>query len=93
VLANGAFTPGAVDRNSPSLGADWYFGNLQKLAVAPKGRGFLKAAPERQKDLHPTILSWGFGQGFNQEYDWVGTKDPTPDLSVPAALALMLDGV
>jgi isopenicillin-N epimerase len=91
VLADGAHAPGAIDLHIPRLGADWYAGNLHKWALAPKGCGILWAAPERQKDLHPTVISWGLGQGFTQEFDWVGTKDPTPYLSAPAALKLMQD--
>lgn len=89
ILADGAHAPGAINLNIPSLGVDWYTGNLHKWALAPKGCGFLWASPERQQNLHPTVISWGLGQGFTQEFDWVGTKDPTPYLSAPAALALM----
>lgn len=89
VLADGAHAPGAIPLDITSLGVDWYTGNLHKWALAPKGCGFLWAAPERQKDLHPLVVSWGLGQGFTQEFDWVGTKDPTPYLSAPAALNLM----
>jgi isopenicillin-N epimerase len=91
VLADGAHAPGAIELHIPRLGADWYTGNLHKWALAPKGCGILWAAPERQEDLHPTVISWGLGQGFTQEFDWVGTKDPTPYLSAPAALRLMQD--
>lgn len=89
VLADGAHAPGAIDLNIPSLGVDWYTGNLHKWALAPKGCGILWVDPEQQPDLHPTVISWGLGQGFTQEFDWVGTKDPTPYLAAPAALALM----
>ncbi|WP_299429505.1 aminotransferase class V-fold PLP-dependent enzyme [uncultured Meiothermus sp.] len=89
VLADGAHAPGAMNLHIPLLGVDWYTGNLHKWALAPKGCGILWAAPERQKDLHPPVISWGLGQGFTQEFDWVGTRDPTPYLSAPAALALM----
>lgn len=89
VLADGAHAPGAMPLNIPSLGVDYYTGNLHKWALAPKGCGFLWAAPEHQPDLHPPVISWGLGQGFTQEFDWVGTKDPTPYLSAPAALDLL----
>jgi len=89
VLADGAHAPGAIPLDIPRLGVDYYTGNLHKWALAPKGCGFLWAAPERQLGLHPPVISWGLGQGFTQEFDWVGTKDPTPFLAAPAALELM----
>ncbi len=89
VLADGAHAPGAIPLDIPSLGVDYYTGNLHKWALAPKGCGILWVAPERQPHLHPPVISWGLGQGFTQEFDWVGTKDPTPYLSAPAALDLL----
>jgi isopenicillin-N epimerase len=89
VLIDGAHAPGAIDLNIASLGVDYYTGNLHKWALAPKGCAFLWAASERQQDLHPPVISWGLGRGFTQEFDWVGTKDPTPYLAAPAALDLM----
>lgn len=91
VLADGAHAPGAIPLDIPSLGVDYYTGNLHKWALAPKGCGFLWVAPERQPDLHPPVISWGLGQGFTQAFDWVGTKDPTPYLSAPAALDLLCE--
>jgi isopenicillin-N epimerase len=70
----------------PSIGADWYTGNCHKWLMAPKGSGFLWAAPERQADTHPLVISHGFGQGFTAAFDWIGTRDPTAWLSVPAAI-------
>src|SRR5262249_29607129 len=43
-------------------------------------------AKAAQQDLHPTVISHGFEQGFTNEFDWTGTRDPTAWLSVPAAL-------
>jgi isopenicillin-N epimerase len=70
----------------PSIGADWYTGNCHKWLMAPKGSAFLWVAPERQADTHPLVVSHGFGQGFTAEFDWVGTRDPSAWLSVPAAI-------
>lgn len=91
VLVDGAHAPGAIDLDIPSLGVDYYTGNLHKWAFAPKGCGILWAAPERQNDLHPPVISWGLDQGFSQEFDWVGTRDPSPWLAAPEAIAFMRD--
>jgi isopenicillin-N epimerase len=66
---------------------DWYVGNCHKWLCAPKGAAFLWAAPERQTGLHPTVISHDLGKGFTSEFDKIGTRDASPWLSVPSALA------
>jgi isopenicillin-N epimerase len=89
VLVDGAHAPGAIPLDVPSLGADWYIANLHKWAMAPRSSAFLWAAPDRQADLHPTVISWGYDQGFHAEFDLVGTRDPTPWLAAPAGLGFL----
>jgi isopenicillin-N epimerase len=89
VLVDGAHAPGAIPLDVPSLGVDWYVANLHKWAMAPRSSAFLWAAPGRQADLHPTVISWGYDQGFHAEFDLVGTRDPTPWLAAPAGLAFL----
>jgi isopenicillin-N epimerase len=89
VLADGAHAPGAIVLDIPSLGVDWYAGNLHKWAFTPRSSGILWAAPERQEGLHPTVISWGLDQGMSAEFDLLGTRDPTPYLVAPAALAFL----
>jgi isopenicillin-N epimerase len=86
VLIDGAHGPGMLSFDVPSIGADWYTGNCHKWLMAPKGSGFLWARPERQAETHPLVISHGFGQGFTQAFDWVGTRDPSAWLAVPAAI-------
>jgi isopenicillin-N epimerase len=89
VVVDGAHAPGALELDVPSIGADWYVGNLHKWAYAPRSCAFLWAAPDRQENLHPTVISWGLGKGFAAEFDWVGTRDPSAYLAAPAAIAFM----
>lgn len=89
VLGDGAHTPGAIPLDIPSLGVDWYVANLHKSAYVPRSSGILWAAPERQAQLHPPVISWGLDQGFTAEFDLTGTRDPSPHLAAPAAIALM----
>ncbi|HEV3185785.1 MAG TPA: aminotransferase class V-fold PLP-dependent enzyme [Xanthobacteraceae bacterium] len=86
VLIDGAHGPGMLDLDVPAIGADWYTGNCHKWLMAPKGSGFLWTSPQQQAETHPLVISHGFGQGFTLGFDWIGTRDPTAWLSVPAAI-------
>ena len=86
VLVDAAHGPGMLDLDLPALQADWVSGNAHKWLFAPKGCALLWAAKEAQQDLHPTVISHGFEQGFTNEFDWTGTRDPTAWLAMPAAL-------
>jgi len=89
VLADGAHAPGAIAFDIPSLGVDWYVANLHKWMWTPRSSGILWAPPERQKDLHPAVISWGLDQGFTAEFDLPGTRDPSAHLAAPVAIAMM----
>jgi isopenicillin-N epimerase len=89
ILVDGAHAPGAIPVDLPSLGVDWYAGNLHKWAYSPRSCGFLWAAPERWAGIHPPVISHGLGQGFSDEFDWVGTRDPSPYLAAPEGIAFL----
>jgi isopenicillin-N epimerase len=91
VLADAAHAPGAVALDIPALGVDWYTGNLHKWAWAPRGSAILWAARQRQQGLHPPVISWGLDHGYTREFDWVGTRDPTPWLAAPAGFEYMFE--
>jgi isopenicillin-N epimerase len=86
VLIDGAHALGMLSLDVPSVGADWYTGNCHKWLMAPKGSAFLWVAPDRQADTRPLVISHGYGEGFAAEFAWVGTRDPSAWLSVPAAI-------
>ncbi len=89
VLVDGAHAPGMLDLDIAAVGADWYVGTAHKWLFAPKGCGFLWAAPARQPGLHPPVVSHGLDQGFTAEFDWVGTRDPSAWLTVGDAIAFL----
>jgi isopenicillin-N epimerase len=91
VLVDGAHAPGMLPLDVPDIGVDWYVANLHKWAHAPRSCGVLWAHPDRQAGLHPPVISWGLDHGFTAEFDWVGTRDPTPWLAAPAGIAFMED--
>lgn len=88
-LVDGAHAPGALDLDLPSLGVDFWVGNLHKWAMAPRASAILWAAPERQAGLKPVVISWGYGLGLAAEFDLPGTRDPGPFLAAPAGIAFM----
>jgi isopenicillin-N epimerase len=89
VHVDGAHVPGAHVLNISALGVDWYAANLHKWAHAPRGCGFLWAAPERQAVLHHPIVSWGRDRGFHHEFEHTATADPTSYLAAPEGIALL----
>ena len=86
VLVDGAHVPGQLELNVSSIGADYYLANLHKWAMAPRSSAFMVASPAAQQDLHPPVISWGYGTGYTQEFDWVGTRDATPWLVAPEGI-------
>ncbi|MFZ9398496.1 MAG: aminotransferase class V-fold PLP-dependent enzyme [Ilumatobacteraceae bacterium] len=91
VLADGAHAPGAIDLDVDSLGVDFYVANLHKWLWTPRSCGFVWAAEEHVSNLHPTVISWGYGNGLAAEFDLLGTRDPSPFLTAPFAIELWKD--
>lgn len=91
VLVDGAHAPGSIALDVTALGADWYAANLHKWAHAPRSCGFLWAHPDRQSGIHHPVVSWGFGLGFREEFEWSGTLDPSAPLAAPEGIAALRD--
>lgn len=90
-LIDGAHAPGMVPVELNELGAAYYTGNAHKWLCAPKGAAFLHARRDRQATLHPTVISHGYPGGFQAEFDWTGTFDPTPWLCIGESLRYLRD--
>lgn len=88
VMADGAHAPGAIPLRIADLGVDWYVANLHKWMWTPRSSGILWAPPARQAGLHPAVISWGLDEDFATTFDLPGTRDPSPHLAAPAAIAL-----
>jgi len=86
ILIDGAHAPGMLDLDIASIGATYYIGNLHKWVCAPKGAGFIWVAPSHQADIHPTVISHHYTEGFAEEFSWQGTRDFSPWLAAAEAI-------
>jgi isopenicillin-N epimerase len=91
VCIDGPHAPAQVPVAIDEIGCDYYCASLHKWLSAPFGSGFLYVAPPRQNGIEPINKSWGVLQPAQpakwfEEFIWPGTRDPSPYLSVPAAL-------
>ena len=88
-MVDGAHTPGNVALDIQAIQADWYVASVHKWYFVPRGCGFLWAHQDRQKNLMPTVLSWGIDEPFPHSFWWTGTRDPSSWLSIPSAFAFV----
>ncbi len=78
------------------LGCAFYCASLHKWLSAPLGSGFLYVRRDWQQKLSPPVVSWGRSLGgrasrWQDDYNWLGTRDPAPFLAVPSAIKFLED--
>jgi isopenicillin-N epimerase len=98
-IIDGAHAPGFVaSLDVGKLGASFYTANCHKWICSPKGSAFLYIREDRQKipgGFRPLALSNNAEKPrpgrkhLLTEFDYVGTNDLTPFMSIPAAIKTM----
>ena len=86
-MVDGAHAPGMLrDLDVPSLGADWYVGNLHKWCFTLKGVALLHAADSvRESVTQGGIISHFWRRNFSQRFFMQGTLDYSRYLGAPRA--------
>jgi len=77
-----------------SMQPAFYCASLHKWLSAPLGTGFLYVDRRWQHKLTPPVLSWGKSltgrpARWQDEWNWLGTRDPAGFLAVPAAIEFL----
>ena len=92
VMIDGAHAPGMLSLDLERLGASYYTGNCHKWLCTPKGSAFLHVREDRQPGIRPLSISHGATDStekqsmFRNEFDWLGTFDPSSLLTVPVGI-------
>lgn len=90
VIVDGAHAPGMVDPRVE--GASFITGNCHKWLSAPLGAAFVWVRDDRRGDIDPLVISHGRNSRRQDrsrlwsQFDWTGTRDPSPWLCVPSAI-------
>ncbi|KAL2620663.1 hypothetical protein R1flu_000868 [Riccia fluitans] len=84
VFVDGAQSIGQVDINVQDIDADYYTSNLNKWLFAPTTASLFHCKAKHIPRLHHPITSHNYGKGLVEECNWVGTRDYSSLLAVPA---------
>ena len=86
VIVDGAHALGQLPLRICDMGCDYYVANCHKWMLCCRGSGFLFVRRELQAELLPTVISSNGRASFEKMFEYTGTKDYTPHLSLISAL-------
>jgi isopenicillin-N epimerase len=94
VCVDGPHAIAMVPLNLRRLECDFYTASCHKWLSAPFGSGFMYVAKRHQQRLVPPVMSWGGSLGgrpahWQDEFRWLGTRDPAALLSIPIAIEFL----
>src|SRR6185369_17376766 len=94
VCIDGPHAPAAVPIDLREIKCDFYTASCHKWLSAPFGSGFLYVHPRHQPRISPHMVSWGRSLSgrpaiWQDELNWLGTRDPAPLLAIPAAIEFL----
>lgn len=90
-MIDGAHALGSIPLDLDNLGAAYYTANCHKWLCAPKSAAILHVRRDRQKGIHPVVISHaGYNADpFTERFYWPGTYDPTAALCVGDTISYM----
>lgn len=93
-IIDGAHVPGHIELDINALDPDYYTGTLHKWMLTPKGCSFLYVAKQKQLQLDPLVVSWGYDNNLYENqflgyHEQQGTRDISAFLTAPAALQFL----
>ncbi|XVF80403.1 hypothetical protein PTKIN_Ptkin15bG0067700 [Pterospermum kingtungense] len=87
VFVDAAHAIGSVRVDVKEVGADFYVSNLHKWFFCPPSVAFLYCKKSNiSSDVHHPVVSHEYGNGLPTESAWIGTRDYSSQLVVPAVL-------
>lgn len=86
IMVDGAHAPGLISAPVPA-GAAFWFGNMHKWAFSARTAATLVVAPSFRGRMRPQVASYGGWLGYPRSFSYLGTRDLSAYLALPAALA------
>ena len=94
-IVDAAHAPGMVPIDIDRLGAAYWTANGHKWLCGPKTAGILAVREDRRAGVRPLVTSHGRNDPRGDRpplwkaFDWLGTTDPSPFLTLPVAIRLV----
>ncbi|KAK7278055.1 hypothetical protein RJT34_23077 [Clitoria ternatea] len=87
IFVDAAHAIGCTHVDMQEIGADFYTSNLHKWFFCPPSVAFLYArGSSKSRDLHHPVVSHEYGNGLAVESSWIGNRDYSAQLVVPAVV-------